>query len=452
MAIAPSITTNLEFAIEHGESSVWQETARTTTATETDPIGSISDESGNGLYAEQGTTGDKPTLNSDSFGFDGLTDNIQSTAPTYWDGSNFTIYVAFKPTFTDSATEILFVIDIGSISERVYLYQHPANKWFGRVFSGGSNVYLGGSSSDTKDDKQVICFQYDGTDYNLWVDGTLEFSTTTALVPTGIDKLAIGSLSASNALEMDLYGFYVYSTAHNDTDRGTIESDLTSAFISGTASRTPTTVNITPSVNDLTVANATLTHAPVSESIVPTVNDVSISNATLTRNPTSENITPTVNDVVVANVGISRTPTFINIEPTVNDVSVSNATLTRNPVSESIVPTVNDFILSNATLTRNPISVPIVPTVNDISIVNVGNSRTPVFVNITPTVNDFTLSNATLTRIPTVESIVPTVNDVVIANVAESNEVFYGVASLYYPHTGDLEITYPFYGEIEVEP
>ena len=77
MAIHPSITTNNQFAIEADQSSLYQDSAGTTAATATDPLGNIDDQSSNDYDAIQATTANKPTVQSGYISFDGSDDFLE---------------------------------------------------------------------------------------------------------------------------------------------------------------------------------------------------------------------------------------------------------------------------------------------------------------------------------------------------------------------------------------
>ena len=232
MAITPTNTTNLEFAVEFGESAQWQDTAQTTAATTSDPLGSWEDQSANGYDLEMGTTPFKPVVGSNAITFDGSNDSLEnaSLGSAFDSGASFACYIVIDPIWGG----IPLQIDDDTTSERIYLQYRSTDKIRLYAQSAVSGSQQNESSNAITTGLQVWCLKFDGSNYVFYVDSVM-YCTLSALgtAPSGLThfKLA-GDATLVGTAGGDVVGCYVYSTAHNDTDREAIEDELTAAFIS----------------------------------------------------------------------------------------------------------------------------------------------------------------------------------------------------------------------------
>jgi hypothetical protein len=208
MTLVVTNTTNLELALQP-DSSFWQESSRTTSASSTDPVGAWDDQSGNANHATQGTTARKPTLGTDVVTFDGG-DGLESTA------------IGALASAQASWTMYL-VVDLSTIDTNDRLIQFTNSTHYLEVnFSAsdtlgvkliGSSTNSAGGSSLTEGQKYLITLKSDGSNVRLYLDGTLDITVAFPTTgPTLTTLYLMNSRFYSQGVEGDLIAAYFYST------------------------------------------------------------------------------------------------------------------------------------------------------------------------------------------------------------------------------------------------
>jgi hypothetical protein len=334
MAIAPSITTDLEFAVEFGESAQWQDTAQTTAATETDPLGSWEDQSANGYDAEQGTTSNKPTVGSDAIEFDGSSDYLEANDVAAVAATGvMSFYICFDLKRKRTDDRLFFFWNSSVVNEWIRLRQiSSGNTWSCEIREPSSTPEQYNIQSGTPTlGKQVIAVILNGSVMRFYVDGVeigsgIDYSSANAL---NFDRfyIAVDDGGTIQHSEIDLFGCYVYSVAHSDADRGTIEDDLTAAFISAEQNLSPDTVAFPFSVNNAEIANDSAQGlSPDTVSFPYAVNNAEIANdSEQGLSPDTVSFPYTVNTVTIANDSAQGlNPNTVSFPYGVNNAEIAN--------------------------------------------------------------------------------------------------------------------------------
>jgi len=174
-----------------GFSPVWQDAARTTAATNTDPCGALDDLSGNGNHITQSTAGARPTVDDTgvnslrALSFDGGDFLLRTTFVGGADAQPNTTMVICKLASTGAAYMIMQ--SAGAIGTRNQIYKSNASPGNYRLWAGSESGNCG--AADTNLHLHVGLFN--GASSALYTDG----SGTTSLNPStdDLNGFAIGA-------------------------------------------------------------------------------------------------------------------------------------------------------------------------------------------------------------------------------------------------------------------
>jgi hypothetical protein len=221
----PSDKTGL-LAWYKGDGTLWQDSARTTGATaDTDPVGSWDDESGNAEHLTQGTSANRPTLQ---------TAELNSLAVVRGDGTNDALGLTDLGTLTDATIAVLF--KSATTGRWPMSFQGGA---MGIQHEGATSVRFRGWGVDTTGSNNVtvtvtsnwrwVLFKVvSGGTGTCYVDGTSRYTFS----PTGTQAFGqFGLFARSDPTEHmngDIAEALVYDSAISDGDRGNLDS-----YISG---------------------------------------------------------------------------------------------------------------------------------------------------------------------------------------------------------------------------
>ena len=198
-------TTNLEASLEP-DNTFWQDSARTTSASSTDPVGSWDDDSGNSNHFTEGTTSNKPTLGSSLVSFDGgdtLANSAIGTLATA--KADLTMYM---------------LVEVSSFATNRRLFQFTNGSHYLNVYfsSGGlptmqaigsTTVGVGGTTLSTGT-KYIFTVRVDGTNAYLYVDGTLDITVALPTTLTLNNLYLMNSRFKSQGLSGDVICFYYF--------------------------------------------------------------------------------------------------------------------------------------------------------------------------------------------------------------------------------------------------
>lgn len=223
----PSDKTGLK-AWYKGDGTVWQDSARTTSATaDTDPVGAWDDASGNGNHLTQGTSANRPTLQ---------TAELNGKAVVRGDGTNDTLGVLSIGTFTDATIGILF--KSATASRWPMSFQGGA---LGIQHEGATNVRFRGWNVDTTGANNVtvtvtanwrwVLFKVvSGGTGTCYVDGVSRytFSPTSTLT---FGRFGLFSRDdPTEYLNGDIAEAVVYDSAISDADRGNLDGYISAKW------------------------------------------------------------------------------------------------------------------------------------------------------------------------------------------------------------------------------
>lgn len=184
---------------------VWQDSAGTTPATGTDPIGRLTDRAGLN-NATQVTAANKPTLELQANGyygmrFDGVNDNLLSTLGL-GGASDFTLTVAG---IADASASVRVAAGTFLVANRAYVAQLATSNFIG---GGAGTANQGGtfvSAINWQTTPSVASVRVSGTTAELYINGVLARSESTTTSGTGM-PLTIGAGNNAGAVTLFFAG------------------------------------------------------------------------------------------------------------------------------------------------------------------------------------------------------------------------------------------------------
>ena len=401
MAVHPSITTNLEFAIEADQSDLWQSTAESTAAGVGDPLGRIDDQSTNDYDADQTTTANKPTVQDGYIDFDGSNDSLVSAtfSGTF---TTFTLYVVFELVDTGGGENPLVELNDGDTADRFLI----GTRDFGageqlRTYSTAAGANRGDATSifiDPGDRHIVTCKKYSTNQMTVYLDDGSSYSFAASQLTTSYDRVYIGTdADGSDYGEVNIIAVYLYDAIHNDTDRGTIEGDLESAYLASDLSLEPNAASLTLTPQSTTIANDSGQGlSPDNASITFTPQSATIANdSTQGLSPDNASITLTPQNTTIALDGLSLEPDAASLTLTPQSTTVANDSgQDLSPDSATLTFTAQSVTIALDGLSLEPDAATLTLTPQNTTVANdSGQGLSPDNASITFTVQSATIAN-----------------------------------------------------------
>lgn len=205
-------------------SSVWQDTSATTPAGNGDPIGRLSDLSGNGNHATQSTATKRPiyTIGSGLYSSEGdATDDVLATTAGGGPTSAFMLVMAAR---LDSMPGNRYLVyNKASGNNGFVLFSDAA----GRIqlqcwYSAGSIVITSAFASIVATQPFVVTAWYDGSASHIQIDSQAAINSSAFTLNPGTAALYIGAAQALGAQPIDggIYGMiYVKDAIVSDANR-----------------------------------------------------------------------------------------------------------------------------------------------------------------------------------------------------------------------------------------
>ena len=241
----------------------------------------------------------------------------------------------------------------------------------------------------------VICYEFTGTTYKLYVNNTLKTSGSATLA--GLPKIAMPTRSSSKS------GTYT----------GMMIDNICTYTVTAEATPKPTAApTAIPTATPTIVPTATPTIVPTATpTIVPTTTPTTVPTATPTIVPTA---TPTIVPTATPTTVPTATPTIV---PTATPTTVPTATPTTMPTAPTAeptaTPTVKPILPPISTPTAMPTATPTLPTAEPTATPTTVPMATPTTVptatpTAAPTAAPTETTNPTETAAPTLPTSAPT--------------------------------------------
>lgn len=348
-------TTNLEFCVEYGE-GMWQDTAQTTAAEDTDPVERWEDQSGNSYDLDQTTTANQPTVGTEAIYPDNSNDYMSADAVAGTiTGDAITVYIVLDMStwdnnlestleFKNSAGSEYFKLDFRGIgSARLAVNTDTESRAFGPSIPASDKVIytltFGGGNTEVYDNE--------GGFATRTIAGSITFDTFTLFAFDG------GSGSGT----IGIVACYVYSELHDTTEREGVEDELTAYWLSSEIVVTPSAKQITLSVPTSTVALESpieVTPSPATVTLSVPTSSVALENP-IEVTPVAKAITLSVPTSTVS----LESPIEITPSPAVITLSVPTSSVTlESPLEVTPDPATVTLSVPASTVTlENPIEV-----------------------------------------------------------------------------------------------